>query len=123
MTKSAMDVNAYDVFENMFMALDAYWDEHHDDTLAGYLSEANPYLFGGKGSADPAVWIEFEREFLKRFPSGSASLADAHDFVVSYLDGISKEYSLAYPGETQLTEAFLDIAPLERWEEVFEPRS
>ena len=112
--------DAYSTFVNMFMALDALWDECHDNTLAGYLSEANPFLFKGKGSADPAIWAEFSAAFSKRFPDNEASLEDAHDFVIGYLEGISKEYSKAYPGDKHLADAFLEIASAERWVGAFE---
>lgn len=118
-----MKADAYSTFVNMFMALDAYWDESGDETLGGYLSEANPYLFKDRGSADPAVWTEFEAAFLKRFPTGYASVEDAHRFVRDYLAGIGDEYSRAYPGKVRLVDSFLDIAPLDRWSEVFEPQS
>ena len=106
----------------MFQALDALWDECHDDTLAGYLSEANPHLFKGKGSADPAIWAEFSATFAKRFPDGETSLEDAYGFVTEYLEGISDEYSKVYPGNKRLADAFLEIAPIERWIEAFEPQ-
>ena len=117
-----MRADAYSTFVNMFQALDALWDECHDDTLAGYLSEANPHLFKGKGSADPAIWAEFSATFAKRFPDGETSLEDAYGFVTEYLEGISDEYSKVYPGNKRLADAFLEIAPIERWIEAFEPQ-
>lgn len=112
--------DAYSTFVNMFLALDALWDECHDDTLAGYLSEASPFLFEGKGSADPAIWAEFYEAFNKRFPDGEASLEDAHDFAIGYLQSISDEYLKLYPGGKCLAGAFLEIAPVDRWVEAFE---
>ena len=117
-----MTADAYSTYVNMFLALDALWDECHGETLAGYLSEANPYLFRGQHSADPAVWSEFSAAFNARFDGDAPSLEDAHAFVVDYLMEISDEYAKAYPGEKRLVEAFLEIAPLGRWEEAFEPR-
>lgn len=114
--------DAYSTFVNMFMALDALWDECRDDTLAGYLSEANPFLFKGKGSADPAIWAEFSAAFAKCFPDSEVSLVGAHEFVIGYLEDISDAYSKAYPGSKRLADAFQEIAPLERWVEAFEPQ-
>lgn len=115
-----MQTDAYNTFINMFLSLDAYWDEHRDETIAGFLSEANPYLFKDKGSADPAVWLDFSSLFAKQFLSGRASLRDAHTFVQKYLVDMSEEYSKAYPGGKRLDEAFAEIASLNRWEEAFE---
>lgn len=117
-----MVADDYSTFVNMFLALDASWDECNDETLAGFLSEASPYTFGGKGSADPAIWSEFSSAFASRFPSGGASVEDAHGFVRDYLAGISDEYSKVYPGKKRLIDAFEEIAPLTRWAEVFEPQ-
>lgn len=117
-----MVTDGYSTFVNMFLALDASWDERNDDTLAGYLSEASPFTFAGRGSADPAVWSEFSSAFAARFPQGTAHLEDAHEFVRDYLADISDEYSRAYPGRVRLADAFEEIAPLGRWVEVFEPQ-
>ena len=118
-----MIADAYSTFVNMFQALDALWEESRDETLAGFLSEASPFTFGDVGSADPAIWSEFSMAFAGYFPNGEASLEDAHGFVVDYLAGISDEYSKAYPGKIRLVEAFGEIAPPERWTEVFEPQA
>lgn len=115
-----MMTDGYSAFVNMFLALDASWDECGDKTLAGYLSEASPFTFDGKESADPAVWSEFSDAFARRFPEGIASLEDAHEFVVGYLSEISDEYSKVYPGKKRLVDAFEEMAPLERWLEAFE---
>lgn len=116
-----MNIDAYSVFVNMFQALNALWDECRDETLAGFLSEANPFLFKDKGSADPAIWSEFRTAFEERFPDGCQNLDDAYSFVQSYLHGISDEYSKAYPGKWRLDDAILEIAPADRWSEVYKP--
>ncbi len=116
-----MKADAYSTFVNMYLALDASWDECHDETLRGYLSEADPYLFKGKGSADPAAWAEFSAAYAERFPGDVADLEDAHGFTAEYLEKISDKYSKVYPGKKRLVDAFLEIAPLERWLEVFVP--
>ena len=115
-----MMADDYSTFVNMFLALDASWDECNDETLAGFLSEASPYTFDGKGSADPAIWSEFSSAFATRFPNGRASIEDAREFVWDYLADISDEYSKVYPGKKRLVDAFEEVAPLARWIEVFE---
>ena len=117
-----MVADAYSVFVNMFLALDAAWEsyEEEDNSLRSFLSEASPYTFLGKGSADPAIWAGFHRKFVARFSDESADLEDAHAFVVEYLGGMSGEYIEVFKGKVRLEDAFLEFAPLDRWLEVFE---
>ena len=58
-----MSVTAYAAFIAMYYALDAAYDEIGGEELRRYLSDANPFLFIGEGSADPAVYAEFEQAY------------------------------------------------------------
>lgn len=49
-----------------------------------FLSDANPFLFSDRGSADPAVLDEFEKDFDENF-STSPSLSESLAFVRAYL--------------------------------------
>ncbi len=49
----------YDLFCMIFLALDADWDETHNEELGKYLSDANPFLFSGEDSAIRDVYTEF----------------------------------------------------------------
>ncbi len=49
----------YDLFCMIFLALDADWDETHDEELGKYLSDANPFLFAGESSAVEDVYNAF----------------------------------------------------------------
>ena len=104
----------------MFLALDAFWDECHDEALGNYLSEANPYLFMGQESADPAIWAEFCSDFHNCFNEQVVSTADAYNFVIEYLTKINEKYSELYLGKKSFDKAFLKIAPLELWTQAFE---
>lgn len=104
----------------MFLALDAYWDDSRDRVIGAFLSDANPYLVKGRGSADPAVWQEFSSAFHERFHDDWADLVGAHKFIQEYLDGISNVYAQIYPGGKRLNDAFVEIAPLELWKKAFE---
>ncbi len=66
-----MRVTSYAAFVAMYQALEAANDEMKDESLRRYLSDANPFLFKDKGSADPAIYIEFEQMFNKRFADGT----------------------------------------------------
>lgn len=87
-----MAIDARVVYENMFQALNAAWSETHNRALGDYLSDANPWLWSDKGSADPAVWTEFKSAFEMRFPHGCASPEEAHEFVEDYLAKMSSIY-------------------------------
>lgn len=58
-----MSVTVYAAFIAMYYARDAAYDVNADEELRRYLSGANPFLFKGEGSADPAVYPEFEQAY------------------------------------------------------------
>ena len=55
------------VFIAMYRALDCLFDETQREDLGNYLSEANPYLFTDRKSADPAVYAGFSNCYDKYF--------------------------------------------------------
>lgn len=113
-----MTVTAYDAFVNMYYALDAAFDEHNSDRLREFVSEADPFLWKDKGSADPAVYIEFEQAWKKRFGDGQVTPPEARQFVSDYLKTQDEgEYAFAPAGDVTLAEAFDSVADEETWEE------
>ena len=73
-------MDAWETFVHLFDALDAQYDEAPNAVLGDYLSNMNPFLFAGQGSADPAEFAEFEHDFAKDFPDGQASPELAYAF-------------------------------------------
>lgn len=114
-----MRVDVYDSFVAMHQALDAAFDEHpSSERLRSFASEANPFLWEGKGSADPAVYIEFRQAWEKRFGNHEVTPPEARQFVRSYLGTQDEgEYSFAPTGGTTLVEAFDSVADEQTWEE------
>ncbi len=55
--------------------------------LREFLGDANPFLWADMGSADPAVWTEFEHAYSSRFPTGGSSDEASLAFVREYLAG------------------------------------
>ena len=53
-------MNKFELFTMIFMALDADWDDTHDEELGQFLSGMNPYLFKEVTSAVPSVFMDFE---------------------------------------------------------------
>ena len=51
----------FSIYESIYKALDKYYDEHPEraEELQDFLSEANPHIWAGEGSGDPAVYEDF----------------------------------------------------------------
>lgn len=51
----------FSIYNSIYLALDKYFDEHpeHAEDLEDWLSEANPNIWAGECSGDPAVYDEF----------------------------------------------------------------
>ena len=61
-------MNKFELFCMIFFVLDAEWDESQDQSLANYLSGANPFLFADVGSADPSVYLSYCNEISEPIP-------------------------------------------------------
>lgn len=68
------------------------------DALNEFLSDANPFLWADKGSADPAVWIEFKHEYSLRFPTGDSTDEGSLIFAREYISAQGSYYSKVFPG-------------------------
>lgn len=111
--------SVYGSFVNMYYALDAVFDEHpSSERLREFASDANPFLWKGKGSADPAVYIEFEQAWKERFGDREVTAPEARQFVRDHLKTQDEgEYAFAPAGDVTLVEAFDSVADEETWEE------
>ena len=49
----------FELYTIIFLALDADWDDTHDEALGAFLSDANPFLFDGDVSAVRKVYDNF----------------------------------------------------------------
>lgn len=111
-----MTVMSYDAFVNMYYALTAY-EGIKSDRLREFTSDADPFIWKDKGSADPAVYLEFKQAWNKRFADGYVSAPEARLFARDYLkaqdDG---EYAFAPAGDATLVGAFDSVADEEAWE-------
>lgn len=102
-----MSVTAYAAFIAMYYALDAAYDAIGDEQLRRYLSDANPFLFKGEGSADPAVYAEFEQAY-KGVCGDDPNAQEALAAVRGYLKGQDAGVLIA---------AFDSVVDPGRWEE------
>ena len=87
------------------------------DALREFLGDANPFLWADKGSADPAIWIEFERAFSSRFPAGDCADEASLAFVREYLASQGAYYVGVFPGgdKTPFLELFDKETDLAEW--------
>ena len=99
------------VYIAMYRALDCLFDETQREDLGNYLSEANPYLFTDRKSADPAVYAGFSNYYDNCFTDDDITSEKSYTFVRKYL--LSEH--LSYYGD--FAPLFDDIS-LEEWTEL-----
>lgn len=76
----------YAAFMMMYYILDAASDEMDSEVVQRWAMEANPFLFRDIGSADPAIYIEFKREWDGRYgKDASVGEAECKTFLREYL--------------------------------------
>ncbi|WP_373578254.1 hypothetical protein [Parafannyhessea umbonata] len=105
-----MAVNAYEAYIAMYYALEAADIEKGKEALTVFLTDADPLLFTGKGSADPAVFSGFSRSYADAYKAG-ANEEDALDFVRRYLQSTN---------DPSLLEAFDSVVDESSWKEALE---
>ena len=94
-TMEGITVNRKQIFIAMFRAMDCLYDENPSESLGEFLSEANPYLFKDRESADPALILEFY-EYMKAYGSAEDETAEnAYRIVAGYLKskGFEKRFA------------------------------
>ena len=99
------------VFIAMYRALDCLYDETQREDLGNYLSEANPYLFADRKSADPAVFAGFSSYFDSLYANDNVTAEEGLVFVRKYL----RSEHLSYYGD--FASLFDDIS-LAEWTEL-----
>ncbi len=114
-----MWVDVYDSFVAMYYALDAAFDEHPtSERLRKFVSEANPFIWDGKGSADPAVYTEFRQTWGEEFGSCKVTAQEALRFVRRYLKIQDEgEYAFVPTDSVTLVEAFDSMVDDKTWKE------
>lgn len=72
-------------FIAMYRALDCLYEEAPCEEMRDYLSDANPYIFKDRESADPAIGAEFADLWTKLHYPEDVSANEAYAFVKEYL--------------------------------------
>ncbi|MDO4962040.1 MAG: hypothetical protein Q4E57_09395 [Eubacteriales bacterium] len=94
----------YELYCAIFLAFDADWDETHNEGLREYLSDANPFLFEGENSADPAIYAEFCK-FMSEY---KLTVENSFEIAQKYVEHLQN---------ADLKESF-DLLEEEQWYEV-----
>lgn len=88
-------MNSWDTYQIMFNVLDDEWDKTKNRKLGDYLSEMNPYLFEGIGSADPAYYSDFKELFESKF-SDKCSIEEGYNFSKEYIESFNDKKLLDF---------------------------
>ena len=101
------------IFIAMFRALDCLYDEKPSKELGEFLSEANPYLFKDRHSADPAVIEEFNQYVDAHIEEMGDTVKDAYQMVAVYLKdkGFSNIFSDISFGSEEKKSKKLELMP------------
>ena len=77
----------YSIFTSNYSALDCFCDDHPDraEELVDWLSDANPNIWEGECSGDPAVYEDF-LEFLSKLDYESLSVYQIAKLYFAQLD-------------------------------------
>lgn len=94
----------FELFCLVFYALDSVWEISHNDNLALFLSDINPFLWTDIGSAVPSAYIEF----CEQIPQKEIPIEESHKIASEYIKNF-KDY---YVKDVQ--EAFSSISE-EQW--------
>ena len=86
-------MSKYELFCMIFYVLDAEWDETKNKHLGTFLSAANPFLFKGTGSANPAIY-----EHFCKIISNPITIENSYEFALHYINslhdhGLSKAFN------------------------------
>jgi hypothetical protein len=91
--------DAWDVYLCVFFTLEFASEQMacQSDALREFLGDANPFLWADKGSADPVIWIEFERAYSSRFLAGDSTDEASLAFARKYLGKQGAHYASVFP--------------------------
>lgn len=108
-----MQATDYQAFVAMYQALDAANNENNNKKVLAFISDANPDIWKGRTSSDPAVFNEFSKDFEAKFPDGKAEPEAVKTFVRSYLAKQNEKYDWE---EGDLVSAFDSVVTPSLWE-------
>ena len=78
-------INSYELFQIVYLILNEINNQEGNSEVTTYLSDANPFVWNGENSADPALYPEFKDMFEKN----SNDKDFYYDFVCKYLSSLT----------------------------------
>ena len=114
-----MRINCHDAFIAMYYSLDAAYDDARfaKEGVLSFLTDADPFIWKDRMSADPVVYSEFRSTFEGVFGSGTAEAEPVRSFCGKWLDDQIARHEV-YAGS--LREAFDSVATTQKWKDVLE---
>ena len=89
-----------------------------------FLSEANPHIWQGEVSADPAIYSEFRQMFEAAFPEGNAEPGVSDDVVKDFLANMQELYrfvdNISDDPDVDFWEAFDEVTEELSWPHFFD---
>ncbi len=84
-------MRAYTIFVQFFYALDYIFDKTNSKELGNYLSGANPFLFKGENSADPSIYDQFEKAYIKEYGVNKINPEEAYLWLTKYVINLKND--------------------------------
>lgn len=85
----------FEIYNLMYLVLEELNEDNKSEGVSNFLSEANPYIWEGENSGDPAVYLDFKKQFEEK----GTYVDYGYDFIVDYLanieyyDGLIESFS------------------------------
>ena len=97
-------MSIFKIYNLMYLVLEELNEENRNEKVDTFLSEANPYIWEGENSGDPAVYLDFKKRFEEK-----GSYEDyGYDFIVDYLTNIEYYEGLIELFSTLTKEEYID---------------
>lgn len=81
-------MNKYELFCMIYHVIDAKWEETKNDGLREWLSDMNPYIWKERTSADPTIYVEYDKWIGKK----EITLKNSYDIAREYVCSLNGEY-------------------------------
>jgi hypothetical protein len=85
-------MDAFLIYQLMYLILDELNDENKSDDLIRYLTDANPYMRDGENSVDTLVYDDFRKKYYECDKKADYS----YEFICDYLKNIDSYYGNIY---------------------------
>lgn len=77
-------ITRFDLFCMIYYLLDLCYDDNNEEVLGEYLSDANPFIFDGEGSADSVIYNEFSKTNPEMI-----DLSESYDIAMRYIQNLN----------------------------------